>query len=249
MLELLAPIAFLVVLLVAVHSYFGLHIIRRGIIFTDLAIGQIAAVGSAVSVTFYEGEYLYLLTLIFALIGAFVITLTVKYLRYIEAFIGLIYVLGASGVMLILTKNPHGSEFFSALLATDILFTSNDAIIHSTLIYAAVATIIIFILPRLSGMLYELLFFTLLATVVTSSVSLAGVLVVFVLLIAPALIGAMQSKLHPYLAANISGAIFGIGAIIISYYYDLPTGYTIVFSGALMAIMANLVLSGARKRK
>jgi len=240
MMELLAPVLFLVIILVAVHSWFGLRIIQRGIIFTDLAIGQIAAVGSAISVSFFHAEYLYLFTLLFALSGALLITFAVNRLQYIEAFIGLLYVLGASSVMLVLAQNPEGNEHFNALLAADILFTSTDAIINSALIYGAIAIVLFGLLPKLKGALHELLFFGLLAVTVTSSVQLAGVLVVFVLLIAPALIGLMQRRYRAYPVAVAAGTLFGISAIIASYYLDLPTGYAIVFFGALSAVVAVL---------
>ena len=241
MITLLAPVLFLIIILVAIHSWFGLRIIRRGIIFTDLAIGQIAAVGSAISVSFFHSDYLYLLTLLFALMGALLITFAVSRLRYIEAFIGLLYVLGASGIMLILAQNPEGSEHFSALLAADVLFTSTDTIVKSALIYACIGMLLFWGLPKLKGLAHELLFFILLAVTVTSSVQLAGVLVVFVLLIAPALIGLMQERFSPYNVALLAGTLFGISAIITSYYLDLPTGYAIVFFGALSAVISVLL--------
>jgi zinc/manganese transport system permease protein len=240
MMELLAPVALLVVVLVAIHGWFGLRILRRGIIFTDIAIGQIAAVGSALSVTLFHGAYLYPLTLAFALGGALLITYAVNRLAHIEAFIGLLYVLGASAVMLILSQNPEGMEHFSALLANDILFTTPETIVKSTMIYALIALVIAFVLPRTHGALSELLFFALLAVTVTSSVQLVGVLVVFVLLIAPAMIGLAQERFNPYTIAVLSGSLFGFAAIAFSYYFDLPTGYSIVFAGALCAIVAAL---------
>ncbi len=241
MMSLLLPLLFLIFILIAIHSWFGLRIIRRGIIFTDLAIGQTAAVGAAISVSFFHSNYIYLFTLLFALMGALLITFAVSRLRYIEAFIGLLYVLGASGVMLILAQNPEGSEHFSALLAADILFTSTDTIIKSALIYAGIGLLLVWVLPRMKGVSHELLFFGLLAVTVTSSVQLAGVLVVFVLLIAPALIGLMQERFSPYSVALLAGTLFGTAAVIVSYYLDLPTGYAIVFFGALSAIISVLL--------
>lgn len=241
MIELLAPVAFLLIVLVAIHSWFGLRIIRRGIIFTDLAIGQVAAVGSAMSVGFFHAEHLYLFTLAFALTGALLITYAANRLQHVEAFIGLLYVLGASAVMLVLSQTPEGMEHFSALLATDILFTSNRAIINSALIYAGIGLLILFLLPRLKGIWHELLFFALLAVTVTSSVQLAGVFVVFVLLISPAMLSLMQTRFSPYPVAVISGTMFSMAAIALSYYLDLPTGYSIVFLGAFSALSVAMV--------
>ncbi|MDA3947440.1 MAG: metal ABC transporter permease [Helicobacteraceae bacterium] len=247
MIEILGPVGFLVVVLVAIHSWFGLRIIKRGIIFTDLAIGQIAALGSAISVGLFHAEYLYLWTLGFALIAAALIAFSVQRLRYIEAFIGLVYVLGASGVMIVLSQSPEGMEHFRELLAADILFTSTQSILESTLIYALIGLLLIFVLPRTKGVIYEMLFFTLLAVTVTSSVQLAGVLVVFVLLIAPALIALVQNRFQPYIIALVSGSTFGIAAVTASFYLDLPTGYAIVFFGAFSALTAVLVFD--RKKR
>ena len=241
MYDILLPVLFLATLLVAIHSYFGEKIIKRGIIFTDLAIGQMAAVGSSISVAFFHAEYLYLFSLSSALVASIAISFVIQRVKHIEAFIGLLYVLGASSVMLILTSSADGLEHFNELLAADILFTSTDAIIKSSLIYAVVALVAHFILKRLEGLAYEMLFFTLLAVVVTSSVQLAGVFVVFTLLIAPALIGLYLSKKRSYLVSVISGTIFSSIAILVSFYMDLPTGYLIVFLGALTAIITMVV--------
>lgn len=243
MIEILAPVGFLVVVLVAIHSWFGLRIIRRGIIFTDLAIGQIAALGSAISVGLFHAEYLYLWTLGFALIAAALIAFSAQRLQYIEAFIGLLYVLGASGVMMVLSQSPEGMDHFRELLAADILFTSTESILQSSLIYGLIGLILLFVLPRTKGVVYELLFFTLLAVTVTSSVQLAGVLVVFVLLIAPALIALVQTRFQPYPVALVSGSFFGLAAITVSFYLDLPTGYSIVFLGAFSALAAVLAFN------
>jgi len=240
MIELLLPILFLSSVLVAIHSYFGLRILKRGIIFTDLAIGQIAAVGSSISVAFFEAQFLYLWTLGFALFGAALIQYAVRSLRHIEAFIGLLYVLGASSVMLILSHSPEGSEHFNALLAADILFTSESHILSATAIYALVGLLLWYLMPRIKTSYQELLFFTLLAVTVTSSVQLAGVLVVFVLLIAPALLALMQQRFNPYGVAVTIGSLLSWAAIISSFYLDLPTGYSIVFFTALSAVFVAL---------
>ncbi len=85
------------------------------------------------------------------------------------------------------------------------------------------------IYPRMNGMLKEILFFSMLAIVVTSSVQNAGVLVVFSLLIAPAYFAIVQKKVPPLLFAWTSGSLSVALAMLLSYVYDLPTGYTIIF--------------------
>lgn len=239
---LLVPIA-LVIILVMLHSWFGMRILKKGIIFTDLAIAQFAALGSAISLGYFHSEYFYLLTLVFALFSAFLIAIASQRKIKLEAFIGLLYVLGASGIMMVLSHSAEGMEHFKSLLASDILFTPLDDVIKSAVIYGAIALILYKIYPRVNGFLKELMFFSLLALTVTSSVHLAGVLVVFVLLIAPALVSTSLKLNKPLISSFVFGWFFSISAIIISYYFDLPTGYTIVFLGALLSSIIVLFTS------
>ena len=239
---LLTPIA-LVIILVMIHSWFGLGILKRGIIFTDLAIAQFAALGSAISLGYFHEEYFYILTLSFALLSALLIAIASQRKIKLEAFIGLLYVLGASGIMMVLSHSAEGMEHFKSLLASDILFTPADDVIKSAAIYAFIALILWKIYPKLTGFFKELMFFSLLALTVTSSVALAGVLVVFVLLIAPALVSTSLKLNKSLLSSFVFGWFFSISAIIISYYFDLPTGYTIVFLGALLSSIIVLFTS------
>jgi zinc/manganese transport system permease protein len=239
---LLVPIA-LVIILVMLHSWFGMRILKKGIIFTDLAIAQFAALGSSISLGYFHEEYFYLLTLVFALFSAFLIAIASQRKIQLEAFIGLLYVLGASGIMMVLSHSAEGMEHFKSLLASDILFTPASDVIKSAVIYSAIALVLWKVYPRVTGFLKELLFFCLLAITVTSSVHLAGVLVVFVLLIAPALVSISLEFKKPLISSFIFGWFFSISAIVISYYFDLPTGYTIVFLGALLSSIIVLFTS------
>jgi zinc/manganese transport system permease protein len=239
---LLVPIA-LVIILVMLHSYFGMEILKRGIIFTDLAIAQFAALGSSISLGYFHDEYFYLLTLSFALLSAFLIAFASTRKLHLEAFIGILYVLGASGIMMVLAHSAEGMEHFKSLLASDILFTPPMEVAKSAVIYAFIALALYFLYPKLNGFLKELLFFSLLAITVTSSVSLAGVFVVFVLLIAPPFVALCLNFKKPLLGSFFFGWFFSISAIILSYFYDLPTGYTIVFLGAALTAFTVLVAS------
>lgn len=241
---LLTPIV-LVMILVMLHTYFGLGILKRGIIFTDLAIAQFAALGSAISLGYFHEEYFYVLTLSFALLSALLIAVASQRDMKLEAFIGLLYVLGASGIMMVLSNSAEGMEHFKSLLASDILFTSPEDVMKSAIIYAFIALALWKVYPRLNGFIKELVFFSLLALTVTSSVQLAGVLVVFVLLIAPAFVAVSLELKKPLLSSFYFGWFFSILSIVISYYFDLPTGYTIVFLGALLS--SSLVLINSKK--
>ncbi|OIP53743.1 MAG: manganese transporter [Helicobacteraceae bacterium CG2_30_36_10] len=243
---LLVPIV-LVIILVMLHAWFGERILHKGIIFTDLAIAQFAALGSAISLGYFHHEYFYTLTLFFALLSAFLIAVASQRKLKLEAFIGLLYVLGASGIMMVLANSSEGMEHFKSLLASDILFTPMDEVIKSAIIYAIIALFIWNVYPRLEGFYKELLFFSLLAITVSSSVQLAGVLVVFVLLIAPAMVSISLGIKKRLFGSFIFGWFFTISAIVLSYFYDLPTGYTIVFIGALLS--SAVVLFTSKKRQ
>ena len=243
MIDIFIPPIILVIVLVMIHAWFGKGVLERGVIFTDLAIAQFAALGSAVSLGYFHSEYLYILTLGFALLSAFLISVASHRKLQLEAFIGILYVLGASGIMMVLADSAEGMEHFKALLATDILFTPLDEILFSTLVYALLGVVIWQVYPRLKGFTKDLLFFAMLAITVTSSVQLAGVLVVFVLLVAPILLASMQRIIPITLFAYIYGWFFSLLSIGLSYYFDLPTGYTIVFVGALSTLIGVMLLS------
>jgi zinc/manganese transport system permease protein len=240
---LLYPAFILAILLVFIHAIFGLEIIKRGVIFTDLAIGQFAAIGVAVSLLFFEGAYGFVLTLVFALLGAVLIAVATHHVKHIEAFIGMLYALGASSIIILLANTTQGTELFNKLQATDILFTSIMDLIEPFLLYSIVALLFLTLYSKLEGVFKEMLFFGLLALTVTSSVQLAGVLVVFVLLIVPAFLALLQNRFSKLPFAWILGSLIIILAMILSYHFDLPTGYTIVFIASLIGVLSTLAFS------
>jgi len=243
MIDIFLPPIILVIVLVMIHAWFGKGVLQRGIIFTDLAIAQFAALGSAMSLGYFHSEYLYILTLSFSFLAAFLISFASHRKLHLEAFIGILYVLGASGIIMVLADSAEGMEHFKALLATDILFTSLDDILFASVIYAFLGLVIWKVYPKLDGFIKDLVFFSMLALTVTSSVQLAGVLVVFTLLVSPALVASMQKSFKDLPFAFIYGWSFSLFAIALSYFYDLPTGYTVVFTGALSTLIVVLLLS------
>jgi zinc/manganese transport system permease protein len=234
------------VVLLGIHSFFGLEIIRRGIIFTDLAIGQMAAVGASISILFLEGEYLDVISLAFALVGGGVIAFAANRATSHEAFIGLVYALGLSAVFIILSKSYHGMEMFQKLMASDILFTPLSEIGVAAAIYAVLGIILFLFYRRASGLLKEAIFFVTFAITVTIAVRLAGVLIVFALLVAPALIALKIRRGIPIINAWIIGTAVNLAAIVISYNFDLPTGYTLVSLHAVLALAVSLVPIGRK---
>jgi zinc/manganese transport system permease protein len=243
LITLLYPAFLLAIMLVFIHALFGLEIIRRGVIFTDLAIGQFAAIGVALSLLFFEGRYTFALTLLFALIGATLISVATHRVKHIEAFIGMLYALGASSIIVLLSNTTQGTELFNKLQATDILFTTTANLLEPFLLYSAVALVYYTLKNRLAGIAREMLFFGLLAFTVTSSVQLAGVLVVFVLLIVPALLALSQRRFGELPFAWVTGSVLVIAAMVLSYIYDLPTGYSIVFVSSLVGLIGALIMA------
>jgi len=235
--ELLWPAFVLAIALVFIHTVFGIEIIKRGVIFTDLAIGQMAASGMAISIAFMDGAHQSAMTLAFAVLGALIITWATKKVEKIEAFIGLLYAFGISAIMLILAQSAEGTELFSKLSAADILFTSSQDLFKDLAVYTFVAFVMLVLYPRTQGLLKELLFFTMLAITVTSSVQSAGVLVVFTLLIAPSYAAITQTRFHAFSFATVFGSLSIFIALFASYNLDLPTGYTIIFTTVLSSLL------------
>lgn len=242
MMDVLGTAFLLSIVLLGIHSYFGIEIIRRGIIFTDLAVGQMAALGAAISLMFLEGQFIYLISLFFALVGGFLNSLAVRKVKHVEAFIGLMYAFGVSGVFILLSKSAHGTEEFQKLLAADILFTPMSEIIKTAVLYGSLGIFIFFVNKRVTGILKDVLFFTTFAVTITSSVRLAGVFVVFALLIAPAFISLRSGNKRVVIRSWVIGAIINLIALGVSYRHDFPTGYTIVFFNALAAMLSTLFI-------
>ncbi|QOP41517.1 metal ABC transporter permease [Sulfurimonas marina] len=245
--EIFWPAFMLAFLLVYIHAVFGVEIIRRGVIFTDLAIGQIAAIGMALSVAFLDGAYQTLLVLSFAIFAALIIAWASKNIKNVEAFIGLLYALGISSIMIILSKSAEGMEIFSKLSAADILFTSQEDFYKSLALYIPISIVMFILYPKMKGFLKEMTFFVMLALTVTSSVQVAGVLVVFALLIAPAYIGLVQNRFSPLVVAWFMGTVAIIAAMIGSYSFDLPTGYSIIF--VMVIVSLGFVMLNDKKEK
>ena len=241
MTDILLSAFLLSVVLLGIHSYFGLEIIKRGIIFTDLAIGQMSAIGAALSVLLLDGRFIYPLSLIFALLGGLSIAIAAKRTVSHEAFIGLLYAFGISGVFIILSKSVHGTEMFDKLMASDILFTPWSDIIETAVIYALLGLILVLVYPRMKGFWKDTLFFVSFAATVTSSVRLAGVLIVFSLLVAPAYVAIRINKGKLLFTAWIIGTAVNLVSILVSYNLDLPTGYTLVFFHALLALSVSIL--------
>jgi zinc/manganese transport system permease protein len=250
--------------LVGIHSYLGIHVIKRKVIFVDLSLAQIAALGTTVAFLFgiapsSSGAYWF--SLGFTIIGAAIFSLSRLRHEKIpqEAIIGLVYALAASVAILVIDKAPQGSEHIKELLTGSILWVQWDTILSAAIMYAFVGIfhfvardkfLLISNHPEiayqkgLNVRLWDFLFYVTFGIVITHSVRTAGVLLVFVFLVVPAVATIMlTSKLWLQLTLGwIMGTLVSGVGLIISYYGDLPSGPTVVSTYGLSLLILSLSL-------
>lgn len=236
-LEILGP-AFLAGLLVlATHVPLGREVLRRGIIFLDLAIAQIAAFGlvaaSALGVDTHTEHGAYLqngIAVFAALCGAGLLARLRRYDAKIqEAMIGIFFILAASGSLLLLSRDPHGGERLKEMLVGQILWVQTVDLVGIGLLTLPVLAVW-FGLRRRAG---DWLFYPLFAVTITFSTQLVGVYLVFACLIIPALATARHK--NPLLPAYGIGCAGFAAGLVFSALLDLPAGATIAWCLALIA--------------
>lgn len=240
------------VLVLSTHVLLGQQVLKRGIIFIDLAIAQVAALGAIVAHTNHDIEHLPFsnvwMPALFALIGAgFIAWLSKRMADELEAIIGCFYVLAAVSAMLLLSNDPHGAEMLKQLLSGQILWVNWSQLILPACVSLIVLSII-YLKPKLldgSG------FYILFAIVITLSVELVGVYLVFSTLILPALAVNKFGSKYRLAAAYIVGLLGYVLGLVLSATLDLPSGAAIVATLAASAILfrLGLTLMPNRERK
>jgi len=230
------------VLVLSTHVVLGKQVLKRGIIFIDLAIAQIAALGAIVVGMNHDiAELAYAsiwMPALFALAGAGVIAWLAKHMaEELEAMIGCFYVLSAVAAMLLLSNDPHGAELLKQLMSGQILWVSWQQLLLPTVAYSAILALI-FVRPKvLDGASFYLLF----AIVITLSVELVGVYLVFSTLILPALAINKLKQRGALLWAYGVGLVGYLLGLYLSASFDLPSGAAIVATLALSAIVFRLL--------
>lgn len=223
------------VLVTAIHAPLGIQVLNRGIVFIDLAIAQVAGLG----VIFADwlgleplGWGVQVAALAAALAGALLLTWTERRWPEVqEAVIGTIFVLAASGALLLLAANPHGGEHLKELLVGQILWVSWPRLLPVALVYAVI--LVLWFGTR--GRVGRAGFYMVFAVAVTISVQLVGLYLVFASLIVPAL--ATHYWRHARLAVCyvLSAGGYALG-LLGSAMLDLPAGAVVVWAMALLAI-------------
>jgi zinc/manganese transport system permease protein len=248
---------------VLIHSYFGIHVLRRNVIFADLAISQLAALGATIAFAIGYAPLSaagFAYSFLFTVFGAVLLTLSRRLAEFVsqEAFVGVLYVMATAATVLVVDRAPQGAEHVKKILVGSILTISPEELLKFVVIYAGIG-LLHFIARRpllalsekraianygaMSVLLWDFFFFLSFGAVVTSSVGTAGVLLVFCFLIVPAIIGSLFSRnTGPVLiiawAAGIAASGTGIAA---SFLLDLPTGAAMVSAFGVSLMIAGLV--------
>ena len=251
-------------ILTGIHAYLGVHVVERGVIFVDLSLAQFAALGAAVALLLPitgsdpHSSLAYWISLVFTLLGALLFSTIRGHKARIpqEAVIGICYAVASAAAILAMSKATSESEHLKDMLVGNILAVSWYDVGHTALLYGAIGAFHFVFRQRfltismdpgraenegISIKLWDFLFYASFGFVVTSSVSIAGVLLVFCYLIVPS-VGAMlyADSIGTRLAIGWSmGTIVSAAGVYLSLLLDLPTGATIVCTfGAALVIMA-----------
>jgi zinc/manganese transport system permease protein len=247
-------------ILTGIHAYLGVHVVERGVIFVDLALAQIAALGATVAILIGmdpHGLGAYWLSLAFTFVGAAVFAFARTRRGHIpqEAFIGIAYAVASAAAILAMSKATGETEHLKDMLVGNILAVSRHDVEKTALLYGAIG-IFHYIFRRrfllistdpeqaeaqgISIRFWDFLFYASFGFVVTSSVAIAGVLLVFCYLIVPS-VGAMlfADRVGPRLAIGWTmGTLVSALGVYFSVLLDLPTGATIVCTfGAILIAM------------
>jgi len=229
------------------HVPLGQEVLKRGIIFIDLAIAQVAGLGVIAAYAMEwdpEGIEVQLAAVGAALLAALGLYWTERrWPRIQEPLIGSLFILAATGGILLLAGNPHGSEHLKELLVGQILWTTWPSLWPVAALYAVVLALWFWLHPRSGGLLFYLAF----AVVVTASVQIVGIYLVFASLIIPALATIGIKRGSRLLAGYVIGALAYFSGILASFWMDLPTGAVIVWSMAIVGLLAGLVISDKRR--
>jgi len=261
-------------ILTGIHAYLGVHVVERGVIFVDLSLAQIAALGATVALLLPftggdpHGPWTYWISLAFTFVGAAIFsTIRVRRARIPqEAIIGISYAVASAAAILAMSKATSESEHLKDMLVGNILAVSWPEVAQTAALYGLIgffhylfrrqflAISLNHRKAEASGMairLWDFLFYASFGFVVTSSVSIAGVLLVFCYLIVPSVAAMLfADRIGPRLAIGWTmGTVVSALGIFLSVRLDLPTGATMVCTfGIVLILMAVARLLFLRNR-
>ena len=252
-------------ILTGIHAYLGVHVVERGVIFVDLSLAQIAVLGATLAIVIQQlepgsehGMFVYWMSLGFTFIGAAIFAMVRTHKSRIpqEAIIGICYAVASAASILAMSKAPSEAEHLKDMLVGNILAVSWEKVWTTAALYAAIGAFHFIFRKKflaisinhekaeetgLNVRFWDFLFYASFGFVVTSSVSIAGVLLVFCYLIVPS-VAAMLYSTHIGTRLAIGwtmGTVVSALGVYLSLVLDLPTGATIVVTfGAALLVMA-----------
>src|SRR6185312_13434975 len=247
--------------IVAIHSYLGLHVIAREVIFVDLSLAQMAALGSAVAIlagSQPDSSSALIYALGFTSLGAATFALTRTSERGAvpqEAIIGIVYVMASAAAILVADRTPRGGEAIKDILVGSLLWVTWPTIIRLAGIYLVIGLFHWILRRRFLTISFEpstalaagwkikwwdFLFYLSFGMVITFSVPIAGVLLVFSFLVVPAVIAFQYTRSQGMLAliSWAAGAVASASGLWVSFHYDLPTGPVIVCMFGFVLVFA-----------
>jgi len=259
--QFLAPAIAASLIIAGIHAYLGLHVVERGVIFVDLSLAQIASLGAAIAVwQGYDahGPAIYWSSLVFTLIGAVIFAVIKGHEARIpqEAIIGISYAVASAAVILTLSQATGEAEHLRDMLVGNILSVQWPEVWLTGAIYFVIGLFHYVFRKRfleismdaravaargISVRFWDFLFYASFGFVVTRSVAIAGVLLVFCYLIVPSVGGMLFSgRIGPRLAIGwVMGTVVSMLGMYFSVQFDLPTGATIVCTfGLVLVVMA-----------
>jgi len=259
--QFLLPAIVATLVIAGIHAYLGLHVVERGVIFVDLSLAQIASLGAAIAVwRGYDAHdpAIYWMSLAFTLIGALIFAMIKGHEAKIpqEAIIGISYAVASAAVILTMSKATGEAEHLKDMLVGNILAVSWAEVGKTALLYGGIGLFHYIFRKRFlaismaahrndaeheppSVRFWDFLFYASFGFVVTRSVAIAGVLLVFCYLIVPS-VGAMlwASRIGSRLAIGwVMGVLVSMLGMYFSVQFDLPTGATIVCTFGLVLIL------------
>jgi zinc/manganese transport system permease protein len=262
-LKFLAPAIAASLIIAGIHAYLGLHVVERGVIFVDLSLAQIASLGAAIAV--WQGydphtdPQIYWMSLGFTMIGALIFAMVKGHEARIpqEAIIGISYAVASAAVILAMSQATGEAEHLRDMLVGNILSVQWPDVWRTAAIYVVIGIFHFVFRKRfleisvdhvgasargVAVRFWDFLFYASFGIVVTRSVAIAGVLLVFCYLIVPSVGGMLfSSRIGPRLAIGwVMGTVVSMLGMYVSVLFDLPTGAAIVctFGAALIAMAA-----------
>jgi zinc/manganese transport system permease protein len=241
-LSILGPACVAGLLVLSTHVPLGQQVLARGIIFIDLAIAQVAALGVILAQAVGVDEHGYgveIAAAIAALVGGALLTWTDrKWPNYQEPTIGTLFVLAATGSVLLLANNPHGGEHLKDLLVGQILWVSPRQLIPVAILSAILLAGMWIWRSRMGG----ILFYGVFALAITASVQLVGVYLVFASLIVPSLATTGSEGTRRLVYAYATGIAGYVTGLVLSALLDLPSGAMIVWTLVGCGIVTRLLI-------